>query len=558
MLLLHVLGALLIVLEHVTVGAWTMFGGVVLLASWVFIGGWLSLTATNYQKLAKELFQHTEKEIGGISKILQGTPYSMEGFWVLVLLIGGGSVLLMPFVYLRLVQIVLLCFGLALGFLYLAAFRQKTRVSGYHWTPSMFVWQANAFLAFYAIAPALAMFLCGPGSAGAATRLDPTVDRIALGAVIVAIAIVLLTLALKDRGFLRKLIAAVDDLRKHPETAMSKRDRPYWLVDLALLGFWLVFAGIQWTILYQIFFGFGPALFASDISSKQNLWTQLISQLEMTFGYVLQQPPVCRIAAKLFLSLYCLPLVLLLVFLIYRNFAQISTSLLKTSGKHEGRAYDAVESRISPICRFARVRAPRIDIAKSPLVQAAVQPPSIPGLRERLMISDGALRRLSDHQLEALLAHEIGHIKHRHTVLFAVLSFLSRWTFMGEGFLGVVTSGSIPMEKKADEFAIQWLEQTGRSREVLVDLLRVLEQEKVLLNLPLAMQTKIGFSDSGRADWLPQSVRTGIEQYEKASLQDRCKTIFRTVWFFYFENWPSFYAYLPYSLRIQAIRDWTQ
>jgi hypothetical protein len=194
-------------------------------------------------------------------------------------------------------------------------------------------------------------------------------------------------------------------------------------------------------------------------------------------------------------------------------------------------------------------------MAASDCIDAYIDIPSLPGLRGLLVISAGALKLLSPYQLEAILAHEIGHLKCRHELTLAVLTFVSRWTFLGEGFLTAWMRESTQLEREADAFAIAWLERKDRSRLHLLDALRLLEEQRISQALANIAGSRLGVSVSS---WmLPiQILEEAIKGYPCYEWPTKLKTLLRVFYLYYFYGWQATYRYLPYEQRMQYIQHY--
>ena len=95
-----------------------------------------------------------------------------------------------------------------------------------------------------------------------------------------------------------------------------------------------------------------------------------------------------------------------------------------------------------------------------------------------------------DGELQAVLAHEIGHVTHRHSLRMLLQNSLSALVMLGllgdvSGATAVVATvptvlvqagHSRDFEREADQYAFQWLERNGLPRDLLRSLLRRLEK----------------------------------------------------------------------------------
>jgi Zn-dependent protease with chaperone function len=216
-----------------------------------------------------------------------------------------------------------------------------------------------------------------------------------------------------------------------------------------------------------------------------------------------------------------------------------------------------IKCLVQSICDFAGLSLPILQVVESDAVEAAIQIPQIPGVRPLLVLSSGAIKNLSRPQLEAVLAHEVGHLKWRHTLIFGMLNFLSRWTMMGEGFLAAWLRESHQLEQEADAFAVRWLErgeQKAAGRRHLIEALGILESQKIAQAMRLAGNLSNALAVSG-GDWLSPELRLAVTEYPRKNLFGKLKTLVRLCQLFYFQGWRATYIYLPYAKRIDFISN---
>ncbi len=181
-------------------------------------------------------------------------------------------------------------------------------------------------------------------------------------------------------------------------------------------------------------------------------------------------------------------------------------------------ANSAVIEIAAKISAFAKIKPPILCVINADTMEASIEIPHVPGIRPLLTLTTGTIEQLSPEQLEAILAHEIGHIKQRHVIMFSLGNFLSRWTFVGEGFLAAWMHESHHLEQAADAFAVRWLE-TGRrikdGRRHLIELINALEKQRIMNVIPQpAANTSYGAA-STESDWLPFQLRSGLTIIKK-------------------------------------------
>jgi Zn-dependent protease with chaperone function len=188
--------------------------------------------------------------------------------------------------------------------------------------------------------------------------------------------------------------------------------------------------------------------------------SQLIDSLILVCGAV---------PARILLGAYSiLPLAVLSLFLV-RWFK--SLFLLDRLSRGRPRPSDLV-GKVTLICHFAQVRPPLIVIDGEERLTATVL--NVFPMRRALRISKGILQSLSVDELDAVLAHEIWHLR-SHSLRFSLLDSLSKWTLFGKGFLALALDTS-EMEHKADKFSVTYLGTKGIGRDALISAL-----EKILI-----------------------------------------------------------------------------
>jgi hypothetical protein len=162
------------------------------------------------------------------------------------------------------------------------------------------------------------------------------------------------------------------------------------------------------------------------------------------------------------------------------------------------------------------------------------------------------MEKLSSAQSMALLAHEIGHMRLGHIRGFAILNFLARWTFVGEGFLACWLGNPIDLEKASDAFAVCWLEQNVGTRQDLLELLRILQKQEILGSLEAMWSTRaVAIFRASESTIL----RVQLQSLVGRGHLERMHLLCRAFYFFYFGGWQANYRYLTYDKRIQFITE---
>jgi Zn-dependent protease with chaperone function len=79
----------------------------------------------------------------------------------------------------------------------------------------------------------------------------------------------------------------------------------------------------------------------------------------------------------------------------------------------------------------------------------------VPSRRRPIVVSSGALDRLEDTQLQAVLAHERAHLRHRHHLVLTVVDALAAALFWLPTFRSARGSLPILLEMAADDIAVR-------------------------------------------------------------------------------------------------------
>ncbi|WP_455364011.1 zinc metalloprotease HtpX [[Eubacterium] cellulosolvens] len=94
------------------------------------------------------------------------------------------------------------------------------------------------------------------------------------------------------------------------------------------------------------------------------------------------------------------------------------------------RLYNLVES----ICRKSKMKAPRLMLASLPIPNAFAYGSPIAGTR--VAVTDGLLNTLETEEVEAVIGHELGHLKHRDVQVMMFASILPAiFYFIGYSFI---------------------------------------------------------------------------------------------------------------------------
>jgi len=207
------------------------------------------------------------------------------------------------------------------------------------------------------------------------------------------------------------------------------------------------------------------------------------------------------------------------------------------------------------ISHDSKIIKPYLRIIEADNINAYCLLPPIPGM-PNIIVLTSACKALDKESLEALIAHEMGHLKARHSFIFSVLNFASRWTLLGEGFASLLTKSSKTMELEADEFAVSWLEQNiTRGRAALLELLKILEKQRIKMSMGQLPRKGLdafpAFTVGSNAEQLiAESVNYSKKSFLKKRLFD-----FKMLSFFIFHGWISTYIHVPYDARVKYIQE---
>ena len=209
---------------------------------------------------------------------------------------------------------------------------------------------------------------------------------------------------------------------------------------------------------------------------------------------------------------------------------------------------------LEAISRSAGLRFVTLRLSSSPYAEAYAAIAPLPLLPRVIVISEGAIRLLPRDCAVALLAHEVGHLRHAHTALYTCLRLVSRLLMMGPSLFTGLIKPSVTLEAQADAFAVAWLESNGRPRQHLIDALRLIEREDVSSFLQQGLREGIAISNRVGADWLPHSLRTKIDQEDTQTLGARFLSRWQLLHYMTFHCDLADYSYASLSERLSTIQ----
>jgi hypothetical protein len=107
------------------------------------------------------------------------------------------------------------------------------------------------------------------------------------------------------------------------------------------------------------------------------------------------------------------------------------------------------------------------------------------------------------------------------------------------------------LESEADAFSVRWLEETGGSRQDLIDAIKSTEAQKLT---GLLQTSNLGVARWGTGDWLPQELRARVEEAKPQSLFRRLATGWNLLHYMAMNSDLATYTYLPLSERLRRIQ----
>ena len=266
---------------------------------------------------------------------------------------------------------------------------------------------------------------------------------------------------------------------------------------------------------------------------------------------------VAQLLVKIGLIIYFAPIVFIAGYIFCSNIKQIFeyAAIICSSNYLKMPEFIKAQDLLSRISQNSGITRPYLRVIESDYINAYCLLPPIPGIR-KIIILTLACRELPGKQLEALIAHEMGHLNSKHPFALSILSFLSRWTFLGENFASLLTKNPQAMEKEADRFAINWLEQSRpQGRTALLELLKTIEKQRIKMSLCQSPQKEfMAFPAFAVANNAEQLIKESVDYSEKKYFAKR-RFDFKILIFFIFHGWMSTYIHVPYDTRIKHIRE---
>jgi len=205
--------------------------------------------------------------------------------------------------------------------------------------------------------------------------------------------------------------------------------------------------------------------------------------------------------------------------------------------KNKNAVPESVVQKVNLISESRGMKMPKIVIINSPFVFSNIK--WIMPFRSILTITDKTAEFLNEQELEALLAHEIGHIK-KHAHIYTFLNFFSEWTLFGKGFLTAVLD-SRQTEYDADDFCLKWLNERGMSKKVLIDLLNKTLTINSVFKYVAQSSSLLAFNEA--------EISHDRADYENPGLKEKLKLLYE----FYFGDLILSYVHPTIEERVRRI-----
>lgn len=351
------------------------------------------------------------------------------------------------------------------------------------------------------------------------------------------------------------LLKSVSFIRNNSEQIEVIEKRSY-MFSIAVIVIWI----------FLSFFSFFSFLSAAGLiefllCGKNNIFS-IVTSSDIIYGAtkallpLMQQLHLEHFAlsvVKATIFCYFMPIVLMAGYIILSNLWQIIEYVKLII--NEPTLFDETQKMTGRIVNDAKISNPYLRVIKSDYINAYCLLPPIPFMRT-VVVFTSACQKLSGSQLQALIAHEMGHLKLRHSFLFSILNFVSRWTFLGEGFAVLLIKSSKAMEMEADAFAVAWLEKnTSEGKKVMIDLLRTLETQRIKLLMAQAAGKSLNAFPAFTSNCNAEKLLRELDDYSGKSFFAKRHFDFRMLSFFIFHGWLSTYIHVPYDARIKYIQE---
>ncbi len=261
---------------------------------------------------------------------------------------------------------------------------------------------------------------------------------------------------------------------------------------------------------------------------------------------------------RLLFIVYLSPIVIVFIYIISSNI-RFFVGYIKTLTArkyYRQKRFDDIKVIVENIAKDRKIRKPYLRIIDSENINAYCILPPIPLMRNIITVTTASCESFSHETMEALIAHEMGHLHARHSFIFSLLNFFSRWTFLGEGFASMLTKNSKIMETEADKFAVLWLEKNSATgSKALLEMLKIQERQRIKTSLNSQSKDSFLGLPAFKMSWTVEQLIDESENYKKKKFFKKRLFDFRLLAFFIFHGWLATYMHVPYDERIRYIND---
>lgn len=256
------------------------------------------------------------------------------------------------------------------------------------------------------------------------------------------------------------------------------------LIDIFGMAVFFFYLGLIWSVArksYQVVFGREHSLRSFLFSNFKINFSIILPWLVLSLlSDILQLAPI-PFLHDLLASAWAEPTIFLVFFLFLAiGFPALVTRLWNCRPLPAG----PVRSHIEGFCREQQLKY--ADIMIWPLFEGQILTAGVMGLTKRfryLLITPALLQAMTTEEVEAVLAHEIGHVKRYHLQLYLVL-------FLGFGLLAQLSTYPIIYALLNSDFFYSVITQTGKKPGTALALMSTLP---MLLIMVLYFRFVFGF-----------------------------------------------------------------
>ena len=352
-------------------------------------------------------------------------------------------------------------------------------------------------------------------------------------------------------------VDSINKVRSNDNEIVIGEKRPL-SVTIAVLIIWLIVNGgcliillmcanlMEYCFLGQnyIFSNRGASKLFKDAATVLLPFTNTIHCGDYTLAFI-----------RIFFVIYFFPLIFFIVYVVVNNIQQFITFMCIRARFGFMRESENIRKIVASISKECQIKRPYVRLVESDLINAYCIIPPIPLMRSIVVVTSAA-QALPEEALTALIVHEMGHLNAGHSFVFAIMNFLSRWTFLGEGFGSVILKNSKEMEAEADIFALTWLENnTDIGRKALLDLFEMQEKQKIKIGLDTAMQEATYGLPAYKKIGMIEDIISEANSYRQKKWFDKRVFDLRLFTFFIFHGWFTTYLHVPYDERVTFIKN---